>query len=298
MDKSTSVHDTSIEDLKKKFGGTVDPLLEIHQIENDLQFLDRVRATKDSLEVFVNPKNPIAMTPGSIVHRAFTERWSEKPIPLRPVIFKGLEQIPGLSSKQIEARYPQPYLEGSVRQIAFNPEPKPLEHNRILLGSVEALSIARMAGAPATENRSPIEIYNAPEGMDAEKFMSVLDHEIHHANDWLNSTTLTSAERINMLYEISERAAAEDRFHSEYVEGISETEAVRRTPRGELPASTSEEQTLAYVLTTEYWPEIARAYLEDKEKFKEEHPEDAALVEKWMGIQSAKSPEKTPAEKH
>lgn len=274
--------------LKNKYGGSIDNFLQMHRIERDLKFLDRVEANKNDPETFVHESFPLAMTPGSIASSAFEGRWIRKEIPHKGFSVEGLENLPGFSDQEFQeligAKYPVGYVSGSLSGIRFNQEPN-VRGDMLVLARVESFGLNRLAASD--DSRAPMEIYNTPEGMTAEEFMDVFAHEIHHPNDWQNSQILTSAERVNMLSDVTGRIDARGRFRSEYVEGIDSEEATKRYLGEELPPNTTPEQFLHYIKAIEYWAEIAKAHFDNPEKFKKQHPKDAEIVEKWVKRKSS-----------
>lgn len=114
--------------------------------------------------------------------------------------------------------------------------------------------------------RAPIEVFDIPGGHTPESIFRTLHHEIAHSNDWQSSQVLSSQERINLLYEITQRYNQPDRFKSEYVEIIQHDDKFFE----------------AYKKTSEYWAEIVANYFMDPENFRNNNPKDAELVEKWF----------------
>jgi hypothetical protein len=265
--------------LKQKYGGVLNNFFVIHRIESDLEFLDKVEKRKDSAETFVR-LNPYVMTPGSIVSNAYELRWRKPEIGNKGFSSENLESIPGFDKAKFQellGKYPGGYLESSLSGVRFSSRVN-VRGGVEILGEVRGYDMERLSDK---DTRSPMIIYNTKEGMDFEGFADTFKHEVHHGNDWQNNHLLTSTERINMLLEVTGRIESDDRYRSQYVEGLDEAESIQRLKQ-ELPQGTSPEQVLLYVKATEYWAEIAKAYFENPDGFKVNHPKDYELAKRWV----------------
>jgi hypothetical protein len=268
--------------LEQTFGGAIDSFLQSHAIESDLRKLDGVSSRLNEKDTFIRENSPELTTFGSIVSNAYENRWVVDDSTRPKFSVEGLEHIQGLSNEGFQAildnKYPELYLTNSLSGVVFDPNPR-VEGNFIVLGEAEGFNIFETS---SEDVRRPITIYNTPDGMSADKFIEIFEHEINHTSDWNNSMLLNPAERVSMLYDISQRIDANDRFRSGYVERIDVDQAIRRYPGDELPSNIAPEQLHRLVQTNEYWPEIAKEYFHDPQGFKNAYPKDAALVEKWV----------------
>ena len=271
-----------IEQLKRKFGGVINNFLEIHRIKRDLKILAELTKEEEKKSVFVSESFPQAMTLGSIISDAYRRRWKEPEWTKGQFSVEGFGAIINLSDAEVksvvENKFPTQYLTGTLSGIKFDPRVK-TEDKMMILGEVTELGIGRLA----RENdwRTPITIYNTPEELTMEKLVAVLGHELGHVNDWSNSLMLGSSERVELLSDVAERAGASDRFQSTYVETIAPDDLNRRYI-GKLPAGTDQQQLLNYIRTTEYWAELTAEYFNHPAELKANHPNDFAMVEKWL----------------
>jgi len=261
--------------------------LSIHWIERDLKSLDEIEQGKDNPDIFVARDYPLAMTPGSKISNAYQERWTEKNVELRDIQIRNLELIPDLSEREfrevILSKYGRRYLESSISEVVFVPEVRILAHDqkiaKIILGAVDTFGLNRYL---KEDLRADIKIYDLPEGMTKDEFIDVFLHEINHSNDWNDNFDLTSAERINMLYEFANRFDQEDRFRSDYIEGINEKGIKDRLGRDELSEDISPGDFIKYIKVVEYWAELGREYIKNPDGLRQNHPKDHELTEKWM----------------
>ncbi len=279
--------DEKIRELKDLFGPALDNFLSIYNIDEDIEILKKVEDKNNSHteNIWVNKDGTQYVTLGSILSDAYTKRWERHDNKRMLTTFKGIEDIPGYSVVELkeflDKTYPEHYIDNQVSQIEFIPEA-----NANFLGNAEPKGFFSLIGK-ADDVRTPLKVYLSKKDATEEFFLYVVEHEINHASDWNNNTSLTSGERILMLKDISERIESSDRFLSEYVEGINLSVLGQHVTR-DLSGMTSEvkEQYLGYIKTIEYWPEISKAYFLDKDKFKVEHPSDFAVVEKWINASS------------
>lgn len=272
-----------LETLKQKYGGSINNFLSIRRIERDLEFLDTVEKGKDNPEIFVG-SDPRFMTPGSILSSAYETRWQKPEIRQEEFTLENLSEIPGFNEtqfRQLLTRYPDGYLKGSLSGVQYDSEVN-IRGGTEILGETKGYDIDRLL---TSDTRSPIVIYNTTQGVEFTSMLEVFTHELGHANDWQNSHLLTSTERISMLFEVGERAEAEDRYQSSYVEAIDTAQSVERTKSDALK-DTTPEQLLAYIKALEYWAEIAKAHFENPDQFKMEHPKDSEVVQKWVARSS------------
>jgi hypothetical protein len=256
--------------LKKIYGDAIDSFLSLYRIRQTIEAVQEIDKEKEAggQAAFVNKEYPFAMTPGSRAKNYFDEFWADKKAEQeKETAFSGFENIEGLSNEKVrqilEENYSKEGLAGSIKEIRYVPEVRKKGEYDVL-GEAEGFSISSMA---EKDSRAPLRLYQASGGQTAEAALDVLNHEIAHAKNWNNSKTLKNHERVNFLHEVTQRFAQEDRFKSEYVETIVADE---------------DKNLEAYKKVSEYWGEIVREYAKDKEKFRQEHSQDAQLVEKWI----------------
>ncbi|HTE48906.1 MAG TPA: hypothetical protein VK675_03310 [Candidatus Paceibacterota bacterium] len=282
------------EKVKKQqeiFGPAVDGFLSIHWINNDLKFLARLEEAEKRAEenIFVNKNVPIAMTTGSIVADAYKKRWEHNKLVNKPLSFKNIDAVPGLSLRDFQAfldnTYPKNYVTASISEIEFVGQTDIRNEGKTeMLGQVEPFGINMLLNSKLGDLRGvPLKINLPTTGIDKESFIDVFQHEVGHPNDWNNSRVLTSAERVSMLDEVYSRSISKDRYISEYVEGIT-LDQLYSIFKLKVEDNKVRRQYLAYVRVSEYWAEIQKAYFKNQNKFKKENPADYAVVKKWITI--------------
>jgi len=273
---------------KEIFGPAIGGFLQFRWINSDLDFLARLEKRKDEEGVFVNKKDPMVMTTGSIVAKAYKERWEYNRLTNEPTALKNVDAVPGLSSldlqKFLDKTYPKKYIANSISEIEFIGKSDVREKEKTeILGQSESFGMNALVKSKSGDMRAPLKINLPTTGIDKESFLDILKHEVGHPNDWNNSLVLTSAERVSMLDEIYTRSVSKDRYISAYVEGIT-LDKLGIHFEGKTEDDKVKNQYLSYVRVNEYWAEIQKAYFTDQNKFKEEHPDDHAVVEKWVTI--------------
>lgn len=267
--------------LRQKYGGAINNFMQIRRLERDLDSLEKVENNKEDRSTFIGD-SPYIMTLGSIVSGAYETRWQTPSAKEEEFKLEALAGIPGFDEAKLNeflAKYPREYLKGSLSGIKYEPKIN-IRNNMEILGEAKGYDMDSLLNP---DTRTPVTIYDTSQGVDMDSVLEVFEHELGHANDWQNNHLLTSAERINMLFEVGERVEAEDRYRSSYVESIDFSESVQRIDP-KLIEDTLPEQVLRYVKASEYWAEINRAYFEDQKKFETEHPEDFKIVDKWVKI--------------
>lgn len=117
--------------------------------------------------------------------------------------------------------------------------------------------------------------YEKPKNDSVERywFLSALDgrfsHELAHINDWKSVSDLSLKERIEFLYEVTQRFEAEDSL--KFPERTISIESKELGPH----------QT-RYELIAERWADACEAYFISPDVFKEVYPKDTELIEKWL----------------
>jgi len=277
-----------ISKFQELFGPAIDDFLNLHRITRDLDSLATLEKRKGEENIFVNKSGLQFMTMGSVVVAAYKDRWQRQEVSPKNLSLKNIDAIPGLSAEELRKflndNYPQNYIAGSISEIEFIDHPDVnLEAGKETLGRAESFGMDSMLKGGSGDSRLPIKINLPTTGIDKETFLDILRHEIGHPNDWNNNSVLASSERIGMLDEVYMRSVAQDRFMSSYVEGIS-VEELDLYFKGKVENEKTKEQYVNYIRTNEYWAEIQRAYFSDTDKFRQEHPQDHALVKKWVDI--------------
>jgi hypothetical protein len=79
----------------------------------------------------------------------------------------------------------------------------------------------------------------------AEEFWRIMDHELAHSEDWTLKNGTSFKYRVQMLKRILDRVKSDDRYKSEYVESIKDTN----------------KEAELYRKCMEYWAEIFQAYI-------------------------------------
>ncbi|HCM68176.1 MAG: hypothetical protein A2898_02675 [Candidatus Kerfeldbacteria bacterium RIFCSPLOWO2_01_FULL_48_11] len=91
-----------------------------------------------------------------------------------------------------------------------------------------------------------------------------LAHELGHANDWRSNNNLTADQRMQLFAEVTRRyTEGENVFYSDYVETKNDLNKKVK----------------------EFWAEICAAYFINPDQLRAEHPEDFALVDKWVKLE-------------
>ena len=86
-----------------------------------------------------------------------------------------------------------------------------------------------------------------------------------------------------MLGDVADRVKSDDRFKSDYVDGIDLSIVNLYLSSNKIDVDDkTKEKYLNYIKTNEYWAEIHKAYFENQEKFQTEHPDDYTVVKKWV----------------
>lgn len=279
-----------LDKLKKVYGPALDEFLTVSRIDTDLRFFNKLENGAKESNDFVNKSGANLMTMGSIVSDAYHKRWKHNEYGTPPAVsLKNIDKVPGFSTQDLKDflknTYPLNYVSRSISEIEFSGQSDVNEKEKTeTLGQAEVFGVDFLAKNTSGDLRTSLKINLPTTGIDKESFLYVLSHELGHI-DWSKGASLTSAERIVMLSEASERASAQNRYQSSYVEGINLANMGSHLDIVTIDHKIKE-QYLNYVRTTEYWAEINRAYFEDTNKFQKEHPADFELVKKWIEVLS------------
>ncbi|MES2953045.1 MAG: hypothetical protein V4674_00610 [Patescibacteria group bacterium] len=284
FDKELKEHKTraKVALIRDVCGKAIEPFLLFRGIKNDLKELHLLEeARKDPAH-----RDEVELEESLCKH--FKERWTPRDQPIDTFTVKNVDKIEGLAPEAftdfMHDTYPKKYIFSSVAGIEFIAEYR----KDGVKGYIYDYSTRYVKYEKEQEKvkRAPITIYDVRKGYDKAAFLATLMHEMGHPNDWSNSASLTNFERIDMLTDVIGRLLAEDRFRSKYVENITIKELGLYHPGSKEKELSEEEkkQILFEIKTGEYWAEIQKEYFKDKEKFKEEHPEDYAVVDHWVGV--------------
>ncbi len=126
--------------------------------------------------------------------------------------------------------------------------------------SYKGVKGSALASCAKVGKQSIITFYIPTRSASPAYVMHSLSHEIAHANDWSNDEEMSYKERVDLLYDISQRVFANDRFLSSYVESIENPELGERN----------------FQRATEYWAEISAQYFSDPTKL---NIKDYAIVD-------------------
>jgi len=154
-------------------------------------------------------------------------------------------ELKGESLRKIaQETFPKNWVKGEVSQITQEGEP---DFNMDEYGLREGWVTLATCGKDDVDNsrKSKIEFYQVSnEQSRQELFGRVLAHEFAHANDWERDNEMSTTERADLILAIAKRLESEDRYKSDYVESINN----------------SDKQKERYYKATEYWAEICSAY--------------------------------------
>lgn len=266
--------------LEKQYDGAIENFLSFQKISQTLSFLEKLEANlkKGDPNALVNKDFPRAMTLGSVISNFSRENWTvfnekqklEKS--QEEITIKGFENFPGASNEEIKnllQKYPKTWLQNSTKEIIYVPEIQKVDKRYVKGGEARPYGVSAML---EKDIRTPIKIFEIPQehikNSILETTLEVLHHEIAHNNDWESSQILSSQERINFLYDITQRYNSENRFKSSYVESIKIKDKFLES----------------YIKTKEYWAEIMMNHLLYGEQFEASHPEDAKICQKWFNL--------------
>jgi len=131
-------------------------------------------------------------------------------------------------------------------------------------------------------NNSSVIIYDAskrfadpatfPMAIFHEYMRHTFAHEAGHANDWESKNDLTLLERAQFLQRVTERMMSKDAYSDKSLAGGLDYWRSFDDDSGEGARS----------MAKEYWAEICAAYFTEAERFKEQYPEDFALVQEMI----------------
>lgn len=283
-----------IQALKKELGSSFDGLLVSRGINRDLQTLSKLQLqeTEKKPNAFVKDSDPNLMTLGSVIDKAFRDRWIPKPPQKGEVVVSGVEKIPGVSADEVKyflnSHYPSNYVGVLVSGIEYidSTEVKNTKEGKEVqvLGEAEGHSLLSMAKNTSNDGRKKIRINLPTSGITESSLVDVLTHEINHCSDWSSSPVLTSAERINMLADVLARSQSEDRCRFSYVENIDLSQLEVYFPGGYSKSVEEQKQILNGIKASEYWAEVAKRYFQNSKDLESESPKDFELVKKWVGI--------------
>ena len=263
--------------LKEEFGPLTSTFLSLHQIKQDLALLEKIENKRNNDADLVD------------LAGAYKKRWAQPNLEQRePVFVRNVDgKIKNFSSEDLDNFltdiYPPNYTSNNVAGIEFIPETK-TQGNDEVLGQATVFGVDKPL--EVGEKRGSLKIYLPKEGIDGNLFIDVAEHEIGHNADYNNSPVLTSAERISMFYEVSLRSKSSNRYKSEYLNGITLEKLGLYVDKDKIKDIGLRKQYLSYIIATEYWAEVQKAYFKDKKKFEKEHPADYLLVDKWVKILS------------
>ncbi len=276
--------EAKVSKLKEIFGPAVESFLSIRRISSDLDLLKDLEESKNEDGAFVHKNGPGMMTPGSIVSDLYKTRWENRETISQGFSFKNIDKVPGFSEQQLndflKSKYPGNYISSSVSEIEFTDQTQVVGSSEIL-GQAQVFGLESLARSTSGDNRMSVKVNLPTAGIDRETFLDILEHEVGHTVDWNNNPSLTSAERVSMLSDVLSRVQSEDRFRSEYVEGIS-VEKLEQYFSGKIDDPKEREQYVNYIKTNEYWAEVSKAYFENQDKFMAENPLDHEMVKKWV----------------
>lgn len=161
--------------------------------------------------------------------------------------------------------FPENWVLGEVESIGFKNEYEEMDAQHYGNNFGEWTTLAYCEGG-FVEDKSKIVFLRPVRECELNEIEGALAHELGHANDWWRDAGLAWNERVDFLWEISERVGAEDRYKSAYVEAI------------ELEDKNEER----YQKTSEYWAEICGAFYLNPQEFALSHPKDFELVYKYQ----------------
>jgi hypothetical protein len=272
----------------ERFGPAVGPFFNNRRIFSDVRNMGSLYLDKKEPGIFVDPKGIQFATMGSIVADAYKTRWQEhKESAVRPVKFKNIEAISGLTAKNVEEMlnviYPKNYLEKCISEIEFVNTVDVREDQQVeILGQVESFGLSTFLNSKDGDLRASIKINQTIQGINRETFLDTLVHEIGHAFDPTNSSILASGERVLMEEDIYQRSVAPDRYKSRYVEGINIGHLSIFFKNANIVDPKEQAQYLAYVKANEYWAEIHRAFFDGPAQLQKSNPKDYDVVKKWV----------------
>lgn len=276
-----------LEQIESEFGPAVESFLSLHRIKQDIDTFKRLEGGKDEPNIFMSKNGPQVLTLGSIVSKAYRERWEiHSPEGDKETLFKNIDLIPNFSDSDLRSflneRYSEKFIDNLISAIEFVPESN-IVGNTEILGQTRSFDMDTLIKG-GEDRRIPIEINLPTTGIDKDVFIDILEHEIGHTADWNNNNFLTSAQRVEMLFDIMSLVKNQDRYRSEYVEGIT-MEGLKSHLNGiDAGDEKKSEQYLNYVRVVEYWPEIAKVYFKNPEEFRKNNEKDYKVVKKWVDI--------------
>ena len=276
-----------LEQIESEFGPAIESFLSLHRIKQDIDTFKKLEDGKDEPNIFMSKNGPQVLTLGSIVSKAYSERWEiHNPEVDKKTTLKNIDSIPNFSASDLESflkeRYSEKFIDNLISSIEFVPESNVVGNTEIL-GQTRSFDMDTLIKG-GQDRRTPININLPTTGIDKDIFIDILEHEIGHTADWNNNNFLTSAQRVEMLFDIMSLLKNSDRYRSEYVEGIN-MEGLKSHLNGvDAGDEKTSAQYLNYVRATEYWPEIAKAYFKNPEEFRKNNEKDYKVVKKWIDI--------------
>lgn len=276
-----------LEQIESEFGPAIESFLSLHRIKQDIDTFKKLKDGKDEPNIFMSKNGPQVLTLGSIVSKAYRERWEiHSPDGDKKTTLKNIDSIPDFSTSDLVSflneRYSEKFIDNLVSTIEFVSESNVVGNTEIL-GQTQSFDMDNLIKG-GEDRRSSININLPMTGIDKDVFIDILEHEIGHTADWNNNNFITSEQRVEMLFDIMSLMKNSDRYHSEYVEGIT-MEGLKSHLNGvDAGDEKTSEQYLNYIRVVEYWPEIAKAYFKNPEEFKKNNEKDYKVVKKWIDI--------------
>jgi len=279
-----------IKELRSYYGMHLDELLFANGIDNTLACVRNIKNSVGKDNLFVYKDDPYGiMTLGSIVSRDYRTQWQEPPKEKREARsnqhydITGFEHSAHFTNDDIRTylikKYHPAWIAPSTEGIDFVAREKQTPEQRGALGQSESFSILS-----DPQERFRISIYeNDFLHENPDELLHTLDHEIAHQNEWSKNVFLTSGDRINFLYETTQRLYSADRYKTPYVENDVRNRKYLS------------DETKNYTLVSEYWAVVAQAYNNNPATFKKNHPKDAALYEKWYKKTTMEAPKNSSA---
>ncbi|RJQ37025.1 twin-arginine translocation signal domain-containing protein [Candidatus Parcubacteria bacterium] len=188
--------------------------------------------------------------------------------------FVGFEEIPGQSNEEVrqslEAKFPKRWLYATIGRYEYVDQDERNAHFRV--GGVA--SGRRLESALLKQDRATVHLFKGYAEADDLERGQILRHEIAHHHDWIGSTRLTLAERLQFLREVTEQLDDPQRLYSDYVE-----DDIPRKVRAE----GGSEQEVRYSQAVEYWAECSSLYIHSDRYAKEPVAANSpgALAQRW-----------------
>ncbi len=178
----------------------------------------------------------------------------------RGLTVEGFDRIPGFSDAALRSalasQYPDSFLRASDIRIRYIAHTWP----------DRAADIRDIGYIQITVFNDPGQCQCA---MTPDRALWLIQHEMGHASDWNYSRVLTPAERLRMLLEVTTRFNHPDHFH-----GYHEVRQIVYDP--------DNLQNDKYQAVGEYWADLAREYVRNPDRLRNDYPGDYEVARKWF----------------